>query len=337
MKAPEEILGGNVETFMPEKAWGETSANDDKKRFVTINAVDLANKEFPPIRWTVPDILPEGLTVLAGKPKAGKSWLVLDWAVSVAHGGTAMGSVDVEGGDVLYLALEDNQRRLKGRMELMQRYGTRPTRLAYATEAPRVNEGFVERMESWLDDYPETRLIIIDTLQRIRPQTSGNNVYKEDYEAVQSLQDLAGSRNISIVIVHHTRKSDADDIFDTISGSNGLAGSCDNLMVLAKQNEITKLCGRGRDMPDYEKAVTFDPATCTWTIIGDADVIASTSERQAVLDAILDADEPISPKDIAAMSGHNYDCVRKLLPRLIKEDRVQKYSRGLYEPFKKPL
>lgn len=326
MRTPEENLkqlGANVKIFMPQKQWGETSAND------------IERMVFPPVAWVIPGIVTEGLTIFAGKPKTGKSYLMLALAASVAYGGTAFGSIDVKSGDVLYLALEDNQRRLQKRMREQQPDSNMPTRLFFETEADRVNESLVDNLETWLDNHPKARLIIIDTLQRVRSQSDGRGSgYKEDYEAVQPLQDLAGRRNLSIIIVHHQRKMDAEDVFDTISGTNGLTGSCDNMMVLVKQNELTKLCGRGRDLPDFEKAVSFDPVSHTWKIIGDANEIASSSERQAVLDAILEAGEPIGPKDIAAVSGHKYDCVRQLLPKLVKEGKIEKAKRGYYQPVK---
>lgn len=183
-----------------------------------VDAGKLQSMKFPPIRYTVPGLLPEGLTLLAGKPKSGKSWLTLGLAVSVASGGIALGSIPVDQGDVLYLGLEDNLRRLQSRLQQMLPHSKWPDHLTLGTECPAIGSGCVEALEGWINAKPNPRLIVIDTLARVRPANkSSEGVYSNDYSAIQPLQELASRHNISIIVVHHTRKSDADDIFDTVS------------------------------------------------------------------------------------------------------------------------
>lgn len=291
----------------------------------------LEGMKFPQIRYTVPGLLPEGLTILAGKPKLGKSWLTLGLAVSVATGGVALGSIPVDQSDVLYLGMEDGLRRLQSRLRHMLPNSCGNNYLTLANECPAIGSGCIETLERWIQAKPKPRLIVIDTLERIRPASKASeSLYANDYAAIQPLQELASRRNISIIVVHHTRKSDAEDIFDTISGSLGLTGAADNLWVLARQGEITRLVGRGRDLDDFDKAVKFDKIAGAWEVVGDAGSMARTQERQTVLDAIREAGEPIGPRDIAAETGGRVGNIRKLLSKLVKEGLVEKVSYGKY-------
>ncbi|HXI16040.1 MAG TPA: AAA family ATPase, partial [Chloroflexota bacterium] len=134
-----------------------------------IDAVTLMAQEFPEPRYAVPGLLPEGVGLLAGKPKLGKSFLALSLAIAVATGTPALGKIEVEAGDVLYLALEDGRRRLQRRLVDMLGDQPPPPRLTFATKWPVLDDGGLERMESWLQGHPETRLIIVDTFPRVKP------------------------------------------------------------------------------------------------------------------------------------------------------------------------
>ena len=133
------------------------------------NAADLQAMEFPPINWVVPGILPEGLTILAGKPKLGKSWLALDMALSVAGGGSVLGR-ECEPGPALYLALEDNQRRLQRRLTLIEPHLSWPADLELHTQWPRLDAGGLTSISDWIKTRDGAKLVIIDTLAVVRPQ-----------------------------------------------------------------------------------------------------------------------------------------------------------------------
>jgi RecA-family ATPase len=213
-----------------------------------ISARELMAKQFEPIRWIVPGYLPEGLTVLAGAPKLGKSWLALSWMVEVASGSLTMGSIPCEQGNVLGLMLEDNERRLQRRLFQMQ-LGILPERLTLLTEWPTLDEGCCEQIEAWIHAVEKPRLIIVDVFARVRGNRGGRETdYDGDYRQAAMLQSIASRHNLAIVAIHHTRKMVADDAFDEVSGTRGLTGAADGALVL-KRDAGTRAAGSLRQRP----------------------------------------------------------------------------------------
>jgi len=320
---------------LAQSAWGVppapvASAGDG---WDTVTADVLAARKFAPVRFIVPDIVPEGLALLAGKPKFGKSFLAMDFAIAVASGGRAMGKIECQPGDVLYCALEDSERRLHDRLHKMLPYGCMmPSRLQFRTDAPRIGTGLVEKLSQWLDAHPDARLIILDTWRCIKPESRGNvSAYDDDASGLHPLQRLASDRpGLAIVVIHHTRKMAADDPFDTISGTHGLTGVADTLMVLAKHGEVAKLAAQGRDLDGYEKALSRDAMTGGWKVEGNASMIGKTSERQSILDTLRDATEPMTAQEIADLIDEPYANVRKRLARMAKAGEVGKAARGRF-------
>ena len=290
----------------------------------------LETMTFDPIKTVVPGILIEGLTLLAGKPKGGKSWLLLHVAIAVASNGFTLGQLHCMQGDVLYCALEDSLRRLQSRLRKLG-IGF-PERLCLAIEMPRLAAGGLEQIVGWLDEHPQAKLIIIDTLAMIRGERKREQTtYDADYEAILALRKLANDRKIAIVVVHHLRKADADDAFDTVSGTLGLTGAVDSILILRRDSQGGYcLAGKGRDLIDFEKAMAFDRDACVWRIAGEASEVKLSSERSAILTAIGEAREPITPSDIAAETGMKAANVKKLLARLVKEGIIAKASYGHY-------
>jgi AAA domain-containing protein len=191
---------------------------------------DLLSWELPPVRWTIPDILPEGLTLLAGKPKLGKSWLALSVALSIAAGGVALGAQPVAKGDVLYLALEDNARRLQSRARrLLTSMSETPSNIDFALEWPRLSVGGLACLEAYLKGHPNLRMVVIDTWARVAPPSGERRCsqYEGDYEALMPLKRLADTYHVSILAVHHLRKTGSHDVLDEIIGSTGVTGAVD--------------------------------------------------------------------------------------------------------------
>ena len=301
-------------------------------RPVTISADVLANKSFANLQWAVPEILPEGLAILAGRPKFGKSFLSLQLAIAIATGdGTRYGFPALEMGDVLVCALEDSERRLRDRLRQFHPFGYAPPRLHFATSWPRIGQGGIEELGAWCDSHPDARLIVIDTWRAIKPPAGRASAYDEDANAAAPLLDFTRQRpGLAVLVVHHIRKTEAEDVFDTISGTHGLTGIFDTLMVLTRHGEGAKLAAQGRDLDGYEKAVERDRRTGGWTLKGDAPALAKTGERQELLDLLAQAKTPLRLSELAKAVGKMPDTTRRLLAALINEGGVHQPGHGLY-------
>lgn len=289
-----------------------------------ITAADLIAREFPEPRWAVPGIVPDGVTLLAGAPKRGKSWLLLNIAVAIASGGYALGKVPVEQGEVLLLSLEDTARRLQDRLLRVLDGEPAPAGLHFATEWPRADQGGIEELDTWLAGHPETRLVGVDVLARIRaPSGRDASLYSADYAALAAIKQIADAHGVPLMAVHHTRKAGADDPFDTISGTNGTAGAADTALVLTREigRADASLYLRGRDVPEAEHALGFDDVTCRWTLLGDAAEFRLTENRAAIIEA-LRIHGPLKPALIADALKANRATIRSTLSRMAKAGQI---------------
>jgi hypothetical protein len=286
-------------------------------------ADELMTMELPEIQWAVPGLLPEGLTILAGKPKIGKSWLSLGLAVAVAEGGEYFGQ-PVEQGDVLYLALEDNPRRLKKRLGKLLGGRPAPSLLRFETFSLRFPEGLA-LIREWLGAVERPKLIIVDTFAKVRAPGSSRSeqIYRDDYEAVAPLKAISDS-GVPIVVVHHQRKDAAEDIIDTISGSTGLTGAADAALVLKKD----RLQGRGRDIEgDIDWKVEFDAAAVVWRRIGGEIVMVDDRSIPDRLAADLAPGEPVgSREDVAKRYDLSKNQAASVMRQLRSDPRFEAAS-----------
>lgn len=281
-----------------------------------ISAADLLNREFPQPKFAVEGIIQEGVNILAGAPKMGKSWLGLNLAVAVSSGGYVLGSIKVEQGDVLYLALEDGQRRLQGRLRSVLNGSSPSDKLHLATEWPTFDNGGLEKIEMWLQAHKAARLIVIDTLKRVRPKERMiNNIYGQDYDALAPLSDLANRHGVSILVLHHTRKAQSDDPLDLVSGSTGLTGAADAILVLQRtRNEAdASLFVTGRDVEERELALKWDVLIYAWRLLGNADEFCHSAERKEIIDLLRIHKEGMSPKKVADTLGRDSNATRQLI------------------------
>jgi hypothetical protein len=323
---------GREETWRP----GGTTGVPPAQRSTWITARALCALEFEPIQYVVPGYIAEGLTLLAGKPKIGKSWLSMDIALAVSAGGACLGGIGCESGDVLYLALEDNRRRLQSRIrklweiEVLANRTPVPERLHLATEWPRANEGGVAAIREWIDRHPGARLVIVDVLAMFKAIAKGRDqtLYEADYLAIKELQSLAMETGVAIVVVHHTRKTGAEaDPFEKVSGTLGLSGAADTTIILDRDQNGCTLYGRGRDIEEIETAVEFDRQSCRWRALGNAADVRRTDERSVILTALADNREPMSPAEIADALGLPRNNVKQLLFKMAKAGEVVKSGR----------
>lgn len=308
-------------------------AADGAWRKSTFTASALQGMAFEAIKYIVPDLIPEGLTILAGRPKVGKSWMALDIGIASSSDGYCLGDRKPLHGDVLYCALEDNKRRLKKRIQkvLGARDTPWPARLTLATSWRRLNEGGVQDIQQWANSVPAPALVILDTLASVRPSRNHNDtLYDGDYKALTEMHAWANERGIAVIVLHHTRKMEAEDPLDSVSGSLGLTGCADTTMILARNGQGTTLYLRGRDIEEAEHAIMFDAGACRWMILGDASEVHRSDSRQAILTVLADATDLMSPNEIAAGTRLTRNNVDQLLFRMVSDGEVIKPSRGHY-------
>lgn len=211
-------------------------------------------------------VLP-GTYLFAGSPKTGKSFFTAQLGYHVAKG-IPLWDYPVRQGDVLYLALEDDYSRLQNRLNQM--FGVEAVDgFHFAIRSRTLAEGLVDQMEDFIRKYPSTRLIIIDTLQKVREVGNESYSYSMDYQNITVLKAFSDSHNVAVLVVHHTRKMEAADCFDMISGTNGLLGAADGAFLLRKKKRTdteAKLQVVGRDQEDQELTLEFDREKCIWNL-----------------------------------------------------------------------
>ena len=299
-----------------------------KERQTQFTAIELMSMELPEPRWAVPDILPEGCVILAGKPKMGKSIICLNLTLSVATGGLAFGKIPVEKGGVLYLALEDTSRRLKDRLATMLQGSPTPENLHFNIEWPKIQNGEIPGLDKRIEEIPNLRLVIIDTLQLIRPAQSGRQKtqYSIDYDDVIAVKKLADKYNITILIVHHLRKTQSEDIMDDISGTLALTGAADGTLALKRRTgqADAELNITGRDIEAEEYALKLHSDILSWELLGKAEEVKSTVNCQLIYNTIKEADKPITPKEIEKITDIQHRTVQKNLKKLINDGSIEK-------------
>lgn len=280
-----------------------------------VSAAELIAATFPEPRWAVPGIVPEGLTVIAARPKIGKSWLMLGVGIAVASGGRALGMVGCDPGDVLYLALEDTARRLQSRLvTMLDDPRSAPERLHLVTSWARLDAGGLDELAAWLTAHPDARLVILDTLAKVRPGRKRDAaLYDEDYAALNGLKQLADRFGVAIVVVHHTRKADAGDVFDTVSGTLGLSAVADAIIVIRRNRGTADalLSITGRDVEEAELPLRWEASIGAWSVL-DLPTPTITDERGALLSYVR-GNAPVTPAVTAAALGRTAGSTRKLM------------------------
>jgi hypothetical protein len=291
---------------------------------------ELMATKFAPLKVIVDGYVYEGFSVLAGRQKLGKTWLAIDWSVSVAAGGCAMGSIPCDAGDVLYIDLENGPRRIQSRIvALFPNERARPdlNRLQWMTSAPELNAGLIDQLDEWRLSVANPKLVVIDVLQRIKP--AGNracNAYENDYSIWAPLQKSATSYRIAVLGLHHTRKGGADDPLESLSGSNGLSACADTTIVLDSNQNGKTLYVRGRDVIERETAITF--LGNQWTVLGEAADVRRSGERAVIVEALRDNREPMTPTELANALGKPTNNIKQLLHKMAKMVPADVYRVG---------
>jgi len=240
-----------------------------KKKFQSVDGETLMNTPLPPIRFAVSTLLPQGLSILAGAPKVGKSWLALQICLAVAKG-ESLWSLPATKCSALYLCLEDSFARIQSR--LFDIGDDAPANIHFVILADGIGTGLEEQIESFLSAHPDTALIVIDTLQKVRSLTN-DNAYAADYHDVGLLKAIADKHGITVLLIHHLRKQGDDDPMNMVSGTTGITDAVDNSFVLKEtkrgSGRATLYC-TGRDIEYREIELAQDKLSHCWNLESDS-------------------------------------------------------------------
>lgn len=290
----------------------------------TMTGKELVAKKFEPTKWIIKGLIPCGLTLLAGPPKIGKSWLVLLFILSASTGKKALGHYEAESMKCLYLALEDSPRRLKERIQKLSSAGYPVNDLSnFAYEWERVDNEGLAALERKLDEDKSIKAVFIDTFAKMRRTPSGReNLYHQDYDAVTLLKNIADKRGIGIVVVHHTKKGSSDDFLESVSGSMGVTGAADTVIVLRRSRSDDEgiLQITGRDVGEQAIALAFDNGL--WTYKGLASEVQATETQAEILEVMKAEGRPLRQKELADIIGRKNQGFTKTLLRLVEKKLI---------------
>ena len=257
---------------------------------VSLNMPELMTTELPPMKYAVQPILPEGFICLAGRPKAMKSWTALKIAYCVQNGIDFLGHHTVQG-DAIYFGLEDSQRRIKDRVMKLGYSNLEQPQIVLGGEVPNLGSGFEECLYNWIKSKENPRLVIIDTLARIKPRQgkSAGTAYDADNLLMNGIQKLAVQNNLTVMFITHLSKASQEYGFDKIQGSVGVQGMTDAMWMLDRGdgvNSKASLIGRGRDILDFEYALDWDNEAMSYKFEGNLDVINMNENRAEIIKAM---------------------------------------------------
>lgn len=243
----------------------------DIDSFSIIDCETLMAKAYMPIQFIVENLFAPGLHILAGAPKAGKSWMALWFCLQIAKGEPVWG-MPVEQGTVFYLALEDNENRLQNRLITLG--DDAPANLFFSTQAPQLGKGLEQELERFLMEHKDAVLIVVDTLQMVRPSTFEYG-YAGDYKDLAALRAIAQRYHIVMLLIHHLRKESSDDVFHQIAGTVGIQGAVDGCFTLTEEKRgggAALLSCIGRDIA-YREISLKKNENQIWEMVRDSDDI----------------------------------------------------------------
>ena len=284
-KDPNELLMQSPKTLEENIA---NAKKELRKKYATakdsFNALELQMANIEPPTWIVQDVLPTGLAMLCAPSKIGKSWMMLQLGLAVSEGKTFLDFKTNQNG-VLYYALEDSKGRIKDRMTKMLKGKRASTDLHFTLSADTIDNGFLEKITDEIKIHPNIKLVIVDTLQKVRGKVIKNeSVYSGDYREMGGLKEFADNNKICLLFVHHLRKlADESDVFNMISGSTALMGAADTIFIISKKKRMedsATLSMTGRDIQQSDLVIQFDKADHKWVVQGTAEEVALRKERE---------------------------------------------------------
>ena len=295
----------------------------------------LLAQEIPEPEPLIEGLLYEGAAILSGPPKTGKSALARCVAFAVTTGRPLIGGDVPRPGAVLYLSLEDGKRRTRKRFADLLRGEPAPPGLCLATEWARQDEGGLDAIEEWITTTPGSRLVILDTLAAFRPRPKGSartfDRYTFDYDALAAVQALATRHHVSLLVIHHNRKAVADDPMELVSGTAGVTGAVDAVLVLRRPRaeDVAELTVMSRDAEERKVAVVYDGASGWWNLSPDGRAALLTPQRRQILDCLRDLKgETAWPREVAEITSLPTGSVKHLLAKMAEAGDIERTAKG---------
>lgn len=292
-----------------------TTAGENDLR--TISMEELYDTAYPPRVPIVEGLIFNGTYLFVGAPKVGKSFFMAQLGYHVSMGIPLWG-FPVAKGTVLYLALEDDYARLQRRLSKM--FGMEgSSNLHFATQSKALNQGLEEQLHKFVKEHEDARLIIIDTLQKVREASGDKLSYGNDYEIVTKLKRFSDQYGICLLVVHHTRKMESSDSFDMISGTNGLLGAADGAFIMQKEKRTENkavLEVAGRDQQDQRLFLNFNREQCVWELTK-----SETELWKEPVDAVLESVATVVTNEAPEWSGSASELLQ-LLPEIDMQPNV---------------
>ena len=274
-KDPNELLMEDPKKLQSSVTAAKKEVRKIYKRGVgSIIASDLQDMHIEPPQWLIPNVLPQGLAILCASSKVGKSWMSMQMCLAITTGKNFLDYPTKKAG-CLYLALEDSLYRLKDRLNKLLDGDDAPSNFYMGVTAGILDGNLIQQLDEELEEHPDIKLIIIDTLQKVRGTAKKNEIaYATDYRELSELKNYADKHKVCIFLIHHLRKmADENDVFNMISGSNGIMGVCDTIFIIYKkkrQDENATLFMTGRDIRQQDIVLNFDEDKFRWNMVGSA-------------------------------------------------------------------
>lgn len=291
------------------------------------------------LSFLVKNLIPlGGICLLAGHPKVGKSWMILNWVLGIINGKKVFGQFTTQKVGIFLCSLEDNRQRLKSRYLKMSNEQEPPEGFYITTMSLPLDKEGIEKLKKELEDSPEIKLLIIDPYEKVRPQQKSHHgtAYQSDYKDIGLLKELADEFEITILLVHHLKKGDTGNIVTDINGSMGLTGAVDTILALYKEEDTGKfrLKVTGKDVEEQEFILEFDVETGLYSLSQETQNTLHNLSSQ-ILGFLSNTQKACSPKEIAEALGKNTDSektmVRQQLKSLLERKWIKQPRKGFYE------
>jgi len=316
----------------------EAGKRDARSRITSITDADLRQKEFAPLDFLVDDfLLTEGIHLLVGRQKTGKSLMGMQIGVAVAAGTEALGGLKTKKGPVLYLALEDCERRLKDRLLNLSESGLPDLHIVTSID-PRLltsPQEFLVHLDRKVEELDGCRLLILDPWMRIQAfvkAANKGNAFSQEYALMSLFRDFVSRRKIALLIMHHERKMAAgQDPYDIVSGSLGLQAASDVIMLLTRLRGETQghLKRTGNDVPEKEIGLDFDQDKYEWSVSDEpANIFALGATKKVIVRHFIQARKYLQAKEVAEALAMPISTVRNHLSDLFEEGHLECTRRG---------